>query len=221
MANRVLFISGRCPHSKKVLLGIQQHTFLKELFKIVNVDTQPFPNYIKTVPCILINNQIISGNTVFEYFGKLVEGKKDQESRESKEQLNESDQGQCRINEDGELEGYCGDNGLGSSCIGFSMITEENDDYTKKHYKMETNYDYLDGASDGIHQQVQEMEKNDQHLNQKNQQFDNDLERMQRERGEIQQGGGGRPPGPGPQGAPMGGGVAMSGPDERFQNLGR
>ena len=103
MANRVLFVSGRCPHSKKVLLGIQQHSFLKELFKIVNVDTQPFPNYIKTVPCILINNQVITGNTVFEYFGKLVEGKKGQESRESKDELNESDQGQCTINEDGEL----------------------------------------------------------------------------------------------------------------------
>ena len=76
------------------------------------------------------------------------------------------------------------------------------------------------------------MEKNDQHLNQKNKQFDNDLERMQRERGEIQQGGGGRPSGPGPQGGgmgmggpgPQGGGggrISMSGPDERFQNLGR
>ena len=233
MANRVLFISGRCPHSKKVLLGIQQHSFLKELFKIVNVDTQPFPNYIKTVPCILINNQVITGNTVFEYFGKLVEGKKGQESRESKDELNESDQGQCTINEGGELEGYCG-GGIGSSGVEFSMITEENDDYTKKHYKMETNYDYLDGSSDSIHQQVKEMEKNDQHLNQKNKQFDNDLERMQRERGEIQQGGGGRPPGPGMgghciQGGGMGGpgpqgggmGISMSGPDERFQNLGR
>ena len=232
MANRVLFVSGRCPHSKKVLLGIQQHSFLKELFKIVNVDTQPFPNYIKTVPCILINNQVITGNTVFEYFGKLVEGKKGQESRESKDELNESDQGQCTINEDGELEGYCG-GGIGSSGVEFSMITEENDDYTKKNYKIETNYDYLDGASDSIHQQVQEMEKNDQQINQKNQQFDNDLEKMQRERGEIQQGGGGRPPGPGmggpgPQGGPGGpgpqgggGGISMSGPDERFQNLGR
>ena len=230
MANRVLFVSGRCPHSKKILIGIQQHSFLKDLFKIVNVDTQPFPNYIKTVPCILINNQVITGETVFEYLGKLVEGKKQQESRESEEKLNESDQGQCRVNEDGELEGYCGDNGLGGSCIGFSMITEDNDDYTKKNYKIETNYDYLDESSDGIHQQVQEMEKNDKQLNNKNQQFDNDMERMQRERGEIQQGGGGRPPGPqgghqgghqgGPQGGPQGG-VSMSGPDERFKNLGR
>ena len=195
MANRVLFVSGRCPHSKKVLLGIQQHSFLKELFKIVNVDTQPFPNYIKTVPCILINNQVITGNTVFEYFGKLVEGKKAQEERANEGKQNESDQGQCSINEDGELEGWCGDN----SGVEFSMITEENDDYTKRTYKIETNYDFLDGASDSIDSKVRDMEKNDSKISEKKKSFDSDLERMQRERGELmnqQQGPGGpRPPG--------------------------
>ena len=89
MSERVLFISGRCPHSKKILVGIQQYEFMKSLFRIINVDTQPFPDYVKTVPCLLINGQIIKGNTVFEYLGKLVEGKKDQESRESKNELND------------------------------------------------------------------------------------------------------------------------------------
>ena len=71
MANRVLFISGRCPHSKKILLGVNEYPFLKDLFKIVNVDTQSFPNYIKTVPAILINNQVVTGEKVFTYFGKF------------------------------------------------------------------------------------------------------------------------------------------------------
>ena len=44
MSNRVLFISGRCPHSKKVLLGIHQHRFLKEIFEIVNIDVRPYPH---------------------------------------------------------------------------------------------------------------------------------------------------------------------------------
>ena len=78
MSDRVLFISGRCEHCKKILIGIQQHPFLKPLFKVVNVDTQPYPNYVKSVPSILINSQVISGQNVFEYFGKLVEGKKAQ-----------------------------------------------------------------------------------------------------------------------------------------------
>ena len=108
MSERVLFISGRCEHCKKILIGISQYEFLKPLFKIINIDTQPYPNYIKTVPSLLINGQIISGQTVFEYLGKLVEGKKEQEQRTETKQLQESDQGQCRINDEGELEGWCG-----------------------------------------------------------------------------------------------------------------
>ena len=186
MSDRVLFISGRCPHSKKVLVGIQQYPFLKPLFKVVNIDTQPYPNYVKSIPSILIQNQMVTGEKVFEYFGKLVEGKKAQEERVENNQQSESDQGQCRINEDGELEGWCGGSGLGGAGVEFSMITEDNDDYTKKTYKIDTNLSFLDGMTEAsLHGQVQQMEKQDDNLGQKRQQFDNDYERLQRERGEL------------------------------------
>ena len=194
MSDRVLFISGRCPHSKKVLIGIKQHPFLKSLFKVVNIDTQPYPNYVKSVPSILIHNQVVTGEKVFEYFGKLVEGKKAQEERANQGNQNESDQGQCRINEDGELEGWCG----GGGGIEYAMITEENDDYTKKTYKMETNYDFLDGANDSIHAQVKDMEQSDSQISEKKKSFDSDLERMQRERGDMM----GQQKGPGGQISP-------------------
>ena len=202
MSDRILFISGRCEHCKKILIGIQQHSFLKPLFNVVNVDTQPYPNYVKSVPSILINNQVISGQTVFEYFGKLVEGKKAQEQRIENNQTNSSDQGQCRINEEGELEGYCGGSGLGGSGVEFSMISEENDDYTKRTYKIESNYDFLDGSSDDIHGQVKSMEAQDAQLSEKRKTFDSDLERMQRERGEMM----GNQMGPGGPRPPMNGG---------------
>jgi hypothetical protein len=182
MSERVLFISGRCEHCKKILIGISQYEFLKPLFKVINVDTQAFPNYIKTVPSILINGQVISGNTVFEYLGKLVEGKQQQEQRVSEGQVTEKDQGQCRINSDGELEGWCGS----GSGVEYSMISEENDDFTKKTYKMDTNLSFLDGISDiSLQGQVQHMEKQDNQLSQKRQQFDSDFERLQRERSEV------------------------------------
>jgi hypothetical protein len=213
MSDRVLFISGRCEHCKKILIGIQQHPFLKPLFRVINVDTQPYPNYVKSVPSILINNQVISGQTVFEYFGKLVEGKKAQEQRIQNNQANSSDQGQCRINEEGELEGYCDGSGLGGSGVEFSMISEENDDYTKRTYKIESSYDFLEGDSDDIHKQVKSMEAQDSQLSEKRKSFDNDLERMQRERGEMmnqQSGPGGARP-PMGQGPGMGGGGPMMG----------
>lgn len=182
MSERILYISGRCEHSKKILIGIQQYEYLKPLFRVINVDTQPFPNYIQSVPSIFINGQVITGSTVFEYLGKLVEGKKQQEQRVSNGEINSSDQGQCRINEEGELEGWCGS----GSGVDYSMITEENDDYTKKSYKINTNLSFLDDNEGNIiKDQVQQMEQLDDKLNEKRKQFDNDYERLQKERNEI------------------------------------
>ena len=203
MANRVLFISGRCPHSKKVLLGIHQHTFLKDIFKIVNIDVHPYPNYIKTVPCILINNQVVSGTKVFEYFGKIVESKMAQEAREKEETLTEQDQGSCQVNEEGMLEGYCG----GGDTLG-AMISEENDDFTKKRHTVGDNFDFLEGSSDSnaVYQDLKQMEASDDQLGEKRKSFDSDYERLQSERGELMKGSGGMGPGgPGPGGPGPGG----------------
>jgi hypothetical protein len=205
MSDRVLFVSGRCEHSKKVLIGIQQHAFLKPLFKVVNIDTQPYPNYVKSVPSILINNQVITGQTVFEYFGKLVEGKKAQEQRVEENQTNSSDQGQCKINEDGELEGWCGSSDLGGSGVEYSIISEDNDDYTKRTYKMESSYDFLEGASGDIHKEVKSMEQQDAQISEKQKSFDGDLERMMTQRGEMMN----QQSGPGGPRPPMGQGPGM------------
>lgn len=186
MSGRVLFVSGRCEHSKKVLIGISQYEFLKGLFKTVNVDTQPFPNYIKSVPSILINGQVITGDTVFEYLGKLVEGKKEQDNRIQNQTTTEKDEGQCRINEDGELEGWCS-SGIG---VEYSMITDDNDDFTKQIHKMDSNLSFLDGVSEStdnnlLGQQIKDMENNDNKLSEKRKQFDNEYERLQKERNQL------------------------------------
>uniref|UniRef100_A0A6C0F7D6 Glutaredoxin domain-containing protein n=1 Tax=viral metagenome TaxID=1070528 RepID=A0A6C0F7D6_9ZZZZ len=184
MNNRVLFISGRCPHSKKILLGIQQHIFLKSIFQIVNIDVTPFPNYIKSVPCILVSNKVISGNNVFEYLGKIVDSKLAQEKREKQGTMSSQDQGVCKINDEGELEGYCGGGGMS---IGFSDITEENDNYKTSRHQINTNYDFLDGSdnSNAVYQQVKQMEAGDDMLSQKRKSFDSDYEKLQAERGEL------------------------------------
>ena len=184
MSEKVLFISPRCDHCKKVLIGIKQYDFLQSLFNVVNIDTTSYPNYVKTVPCLLINGQLITGNTVFEYLGKLVEGKQQQEQKVEQSETTEKDQGVCRINEEGELEGWCS-NGAN---MDFSMITEESDDYTKKTYKIDSSYEFLDGQPDSLQSQIQQMEQKDNQLSQKKQQFDSDFERLQRERGEISNG---------------------------------
>lgn len=184
MSQRLLYISGRCEHSKKILVGISQYDFLKALFKVINVDREPFPSNITSVPSIAINGQIISGKTVFEYLGKLVEGKKDQEKRVSDGNTIKKDEGQCRINDDGELEGWCGS----GADIEYSIISEENDDYTKKTYEFNNNLSFLNNDSSEMSETIKEMEIKDSRLSQKRQQFDNDYERLQKERGDIENG---------------------------------
>lgn len=184
MNDRVLFISGRCPHSTDILKGIRQHLFLKDIFKIINVDTHPYPNYVKSVPSILVKNRVVSGQQVFEYLGKIVESKLDQEKRESQGSLGKKDQGVCRINDKGELEGYCGDGGG----IGFSMISEENDNNKDSRYVMHSNYDTIEGnmLSNAVYQeQGIAMETGDQMLSEKRQAFDSDFEKLQAERAEM------------------------------------
>ena len=75
------------------------------------------------------------------------------------------------------------------------MISEDNDDYTKKTYKIETNLDFIEASTDSIESQIKSMELKDSQLSSKRQSFDNDLERMQRDRGELlnQQSGPGGP----------------------------
>jgi len=183
MSDRILYISGRCPHCKKILLGFQQYSFLKSLFNVVNIDKQAYPNIIQTVPSIVIHNQVVAGDKVFEYFGKLVEEKNLQEERSSKGADKESDKGECRINEDGELEGWCSNN----SGVEYSTITEENDDFTKKNYKIETNYDLLSNSDNSLDDQVKHMEEGDNKINSQKKGFDSDYARLQQERGNLLQ----------------------------------
>ena len=71
-----------------------------------------------------LNTNKALGDHVFEYLGKIVDSKLAQETREQQGTMGSQDQGVCKINDEGELEGYCGG---GGTSIGFSEISEEND----------------------------------------------------------------------------------------------
>jgi len=185
MSQRTLYISGRCEHSKKILLGIKQHMFLKDIFTIVNIDTMAFPNYIKSVPSLVINDKLIVGENVFNYFGRIVDEKMKKEASKNNDTSN-TDNNQCRLNEDGELEGWCAN----SHFLNYSPISESNDDYTKSHHKYTPTYDFLEGGGRPIDQIVKEMEAKDEKISANKQSFDNDMKRMEEERNQMSQGDG-------------------------------
>ena len=73
MSNRVIYISRNCPHSKKLLIGIHKYDFLRSQFQIVDVGSQQYPDYIKSVPTLVIGQNMIKGDDVFGYMNHMVE----------------------------------------------------------------------------------------------------------------------------------------------------
>ena len=73
MNNRIIYISRNCPHCKKLLIGIHKYDFLKSQSQIVDVSTQRYPDYIDTVPTLVIEQKMIKNEDVFGYMNNMVE----------------------------------------------------------------------------------------------------------------------------------------------------
>ena len=198
MANRVIFVSSRCEYCEKLLIGVQQYDILKRTFSIVNIDTEPFPNYIKEVPSLLINNQIIKGEELFDYMGRIVDASGESQPQEQREQPQQQqpqqgqqqqqqpqqltkNQGNMQCSVEDELMGFCTNN----SGVEYSTITETNDDYTKSFHTLDSNLEFLDGQSDipnGNHSQVQLSKDDNFDISDKRKEFDSDYEKLMSDR---------------------------------------
>ena len=73
MNNRTIYISRSCPHCRKLLVGIHKYDFLKSQFQIIDVSTQRYPDYIDTVPTLVIEQKMIKNDDVFGYMNNMVE----------------------------------------------------------------------------------------------------------------------------------------------------
>ena len=73
MSNRVMYISRGCPHCKKLLIGIHKYDFLKSMFVFVDIETNKFPDYIKSVPTLVVDQNMIKGGDVFGYMNNMVQ----------------------------------------------------------------------------------------------------------------------------------------------------
>lgn len=110
MSNRVIYISRNCPHSKKLLIGIHKYDFLRSQFQIVDVGTQQYPDYIKSVPTLVIGQNMIKGDDVFGYMNHMVEQVftqspqlKEKYHPQRQQQQGQMPQGSHRVNEPQQL----------------------------------------------------------------------------------------------------------------------
>ena len=173
MSDRVLFISKTCEHSSKLLVGLHKHQLLNH-FRVIDVGTIPreqIPPYVQSVPCLVYGNNMIKGEKLFEYLNMFAQEMLSKDNNESSGQTNQQASQQAmgkreerveRMNmpqqpqqqqpqqpqqqqqqaESGDFEGWCDDGGCS---IGFSMISESNDDHQNNILQQNDNMFYLDG----------------------------------------------------------------------------
>jgi len=210
MSNRTLYISRNCPHCKKLLIGVHKYEFLRPMFVFVDVETQGFPDYIKSVPTLVVDQNMIKADDVFGYLNNMVEqifksnpelkqqyhpeqqqqGQQGHEQQQQQQQQgNEQQQQQPDKPNKGpnhdpvdELIGWCPDGGCS-----FAEITETNDDCSKKMVSLDDNmFASISEGNDQLAPNPQKvaLEQDNSNFQQsaKQQQMDSSYERLMAER---------------------------------------
>ena len=176
MSDRVIYVSRNCPHCRKLLIGIHKYDFLKSQFQIIDVLTQPYPDYIESVPTLVANQQMIKNDDVFGYMNNMVEQifkqnpqlkeryhpqpqqpqqqqQQQQQSQQQPRQMQPASIGKEPQKIKGpdydpvdDIVGWCPDGG----CT-FSPISETNDDFSKKNVSLEdTRFSFISDDNDKL-----------------------------------------------------------------------
>ena len=166
----IIYISKRCIHCRKLLMVLQQRPQLKGHYQIVSIDDSPFPKTVRSVPCMIIEDQVVNSKEFFEYILRADEQVAPQQRQPQQQQQQQQDTGgSCSVDE---LNGMC----LNGSCLEFAPIE---DNVSMNNFTID-NYSYLDEPQ----QTNPSMPKSEQ-SSEKRQAFDNDYERLMSERGKI------------------------------------
>lgn len=62
-----IYISRRCPNCQELLITIHKQKPLHGQFSIIDIDTNPYPNYLQVVPTMVVQDSLIVGDELFKY----------------------------------------------------------------------------------------------------------------------------------------------------------
>jgi len=150
------------------------------MFTFVDVSTQDFPDYVVSVPTLLVNKNIIKGDDVFGYMNTMVE--EILRVNPSLVQTPELEPQEVSSDPVDDLVGWCPEDG----CT-FSNITEQGDDCAKKNVSTEdTLFSFITDESEPLsnpHSKIGIEQTNEQYQGSvKRQQMDSSYERLMAER---------------------------------------
>ena len=75
MDHSIIYVSRRCKHSQELLILIHKNRDILN-FRIIDIDKEPFPKSITTVPSMLIGEKILPGQELFKFLTYIINQKK-------------------------------------------------------------------------------------------------------------------------------------------------
>ena len=173
----IIYVSKKCNPCRRLLALLQNKPELKGQYRLVCIDDSPYPSILKSVPAMILDNQVINSTELFQHINNYNNDsnnnsnnnqntdKLNQQTQNLKKELSPKDN--CNIDE---LSGLC----LNDSC-GLSFSSFDNNEYDNSSYSL------LDEPD-----QPQNLNSIDNgSSNSKSSEMDKNYERLMKERGEI------------------------------------
>lgn len=171
-----IYISKRCIHCRKLLLMLRERPQLKGHYKIVSIDDEPFPQSVKSVPCMIVDDQYITATDLFNYIISSDGGQGQNPQQRNPQQRQQQRQPQQQMQNDpqscsvDEIDGVC----PSGNCLDFAPI-EDNMNFSND------NYSYIDAPQ----QPQMNHSSSSEQGSEKRKALDSDYERLMAERGEM------------------------------------
>jgi hypothetical protein len=127
MPANIIYISRRCQNCQELLILIHRNTELRNLFKMIDIDTNPYPPFLKVVPTMVVDDSIIFGDELFKYINiildklnKRVTPPLENSTKPIPSELESNKKEEPE--ESGELDGFCLD---GNCALPFSSLEDD------------------------------------------------------------------------------------------------
>jgi len=69
--SETIYISRRCEHCHELLVKLHKNREILR-FPVVDIDTNPYPNIIQSVPCMVVDGQVLPGVELFKFIDYLL-----------------------------------------------------------------------------------------------------------------------------------------------------
>lgn len=164
-----IYISKRCEYCIELLKILSNRPDIRGNFLITSIDDNPFPKYVKAVPCMVSGDEMYSASDIFAMLDESNDGGGGEDGGGG------DGGGQCSTAPGEEkqcsVDGYCND----GSCLEFSSINGDTGGSLDSYYSTidDSSKDQTSPGTD------------DDYKSQKKSSFDSEYERMMSARGDV------------------------------------